>query len=87
MPDAMPQPPTADPPATPPPPLPDLTGRTLGDYQILRRLGTGGMGQVYLARQMSLKREVALKLVARRYGYELDRAGSASRPRPRRSPN
>lgn len=46
-----------------PAPLPDLTGRTLGDYQVLRRLGTGGMGQVYLARQLSLKREVALKLL------------------------
>ncbi|MCS6865693.1 MAG: serine/threonine-protein kinase [Gemmataceae bacterium] len=47
-------------PATPPP---DITGRTLGDFQILRRIGTGGMGQVYLARQISLKREVALKLL------------------------
>jgi len=45
------------------PPQPDLTGRTLGDFQILRRIGTGGMGQVYLARQLSLKREVALKLL------------------------
>jgi serine/threonine-protein kinase len=44
-------------------PQPDLTGRTLGDFQILRRIGTGGMGQVYLARQLSLKREVALKLL------------------------
>jgi serine/threonine-protein kinase len=47
-------------PATPPP---DITGRTLGDFHILRRIGTGGMGQVYLARQISLKREVALKLL------------------------
>jgi serine/threonine-protein kinase len=45
------------------PPQPDLTGRTLGDFHILRRIGTGGMGQVYLARQTSLRREVALKLL------------------------
>jgi eukaryotic-like serine/threonine-protein kinase len=41
----------------------DLTGKTLGDFQILRRLGKGGMGQVYLAEQCSLKRKVALKLL------------------------
>jgi serine/threonine-protein kinase len=41
----------------------DLTGQTLGDFQILRRLGQGGMGQVYLAEQVSLKRKVALKLL------------------------
>lgn len=41
----------------------DLTGRVLGDYQVLRRLGQGGMGQVYLAEQMSLKRKIALKFL------------------------
>jgi serine/threonine-protein kinase len=41
----------------------DLTGRTLGEFHILRRLGQGGMGQVYLAEQVSLKRKVALKIL------------------------
>src|SRR3954464_238664 len=62
MPDA-PQPPKADAGPTPADPPADLTGRTLGDFQLLRRLGAGGMGQVYLARQLSLKREVAVKLL------------------------
>jgi serine/threonine-protein kinase len=41
----------------------DLTGRTLADFHVLRRLGEGGMGQVYLAEQVSLKRKVALKIL------------------------
>lgn len=43
--------------------LNDLTGRTLGDFQLIRRIGQGGMGQVYLARQQSLKRQVAVKIL------------------------
>ncbi len=54
--DALPAAPTGS-------PEPDLTGQTLGDFRILRRLGQGGMGQVYLAEQISLKRHVALKLL------------------------
>ncbi|MBI1900879.1 MAG: serine/threonine protein kinase [Planctomycetia bacterium] len=35
----------------------------LGGYRIVRRLGQGAMGAVYLARQMSLDRDVALKVI------------------------
>jgi serine/threonine-protein kinase len=44
-------------------PEPDLAGRRLGDYQLLRRLGRGGMADVYLAEQLSLRRQVALKVL------------------------
>ncbi|GIW95149.1 MAG: serine/threonine protein kinase [Pirellulaceae bacterium] len=42
---------------------PDLSGRRLGDYELIRRLGRGGMADVYLAKQLSLGRNVAIKIL------------------------
>jgi serine/threonine protein kinase len=39
------------------------TGSRLGPYEILGRLGEGGMGEVFLARDSRLPREVAIKRV------------------------
>ncbi|MEO2018319.1 MAG: serine/threonine-protein kinase [Fuerstiella sp.] len=41
----------------------DLVDRTLGDFRLLRRLGVGGMAEVYLAEQISLRRSVAVKIL------------------------
>src|SRR5580765_1753960 len=51
----------------------DLAGRRLGVYQIEERIGAGGMGEVYRARDTRLGRDVAIKVLPRALTRSSDR--------------
>ncbi len=48
----------------------DLIGRQIGQYEILRELGRGGMATVYLARQRNMNRQVAIKVLPREFLHD-----------------
>src|SRR5437762_6965233 len=50
-----------------------LVGRTIGHYKISKRIGTGGMGEVYLATDMTAGRKAALKLLPERFTGHAER--------------
>ncbi|HEX3145660.1 MAG TPA: serine/threonine-protein kinase, partial [Pyrinomonadaceae bacterium] len=49
-------------------------GQQIGNYEIVRQLGAGGMGEVYLADDTRLKRKIALKVLPRPFTINPDRA-------------
>lgn len=53
--------------------MPD-SSQSFGKYEILRQVGRGGFATVYLARDNTLKREVALKLLHPHYALEPEMA-------------
>jgi serine/threonine protein kinase len=57
----------------------DLTGRRLGAYQIDRLLGSGGMGDVYRARDTTLGRDVAIKVLPRAFAADAERRARFAR--------
>jgi len=52
---------------------PVLTGRRLGVYHVQERIGAGGMGEVYLARDTRLERDVAIKILPQIFTADPDR--------------
>src|SRR5881628_4264949 len=50
-----------------------LVGRTIGHYKISERIGTGGMGDVYLATDITAGRKAALKLLPERFTSDAER--------------
>jgi len=56
-----------------PEPIVDFQGRRLGVYQIEARIGAGGMGEVYRARDTKLGREVAIKVLPAEFTRSADR--------------
>ncbi len=56
-----------------------MIGRRLAQYEIIEKIGAGGMGEVYRARDTRLDRDVALKLLPQEFGGDPERSARFER--------
>src|SRR5262245_24991406 len=54
-------------------------GQQVGSYEIMMLIGKGGMGEVYRARDLKLKRDVAIKSLPKEFSLDRDRVGRFQR--------
>jgi hypothetical protein len=52
-----------------------MIGQSVSQYQITSKLGAGGMGEVYRARDIKLERDIALKLLPQSFASDQERLG------------
>ena len=54
-------------------------GDALGPYRIVDKLGEGGMGEVYRARDTKLNRDVAIKILPDLFAHDSERVARFTR--------
>jgi len=61
-------------------------GRKLGRYEIRKKIGAGGMDEIYLAEDTKLDRRVAIKFLAEEFSWDAERLPVLCRKHPPRQP-
>ena len=59
--------------------MPLAAGTRIGPYEVMSSIGAGGMGEVYRARDTTLNRDVALKILPDAFAADRDRVGRFAR--------
>jgi len=56
-----------------------VTGKSIAHYEVVEKIGEGGMGVVYRARDTKLGRDVALKVLPEQFARDPQRMGRFER--------